>query len=110
MGWGAAREASGTRWMPPFLAQLLVDDYDVVRFIAYRSLRTLPGFANLEYDFVGPDEGINTAVREVIRLWNERETSPQNEAVLVDSEGAFRQDLFLDLLNAQDKRPLRLNE
>ena len=55
MGWAPAQEASGTDWMAPYLAQLLDDPYDAVRFIAGRSLRTLPGFEAFEYDFVaGP--------------------------------------------------------
>ena len=31
--------------MAPYLAQLLDDPYDAVRFIAIRSLKSLPGFA-----------------------------------------------------------------
>ena len=51
MGWKPAQAASGTDWMLPHLAQLLDDPYDAVRFIAGRSLRTLPEFRSFEYDF-----------------------------------------------------------
>src|SRR5262249_104019 len=33
MGWGPAQQASGTGWMPPYLALLLTDSYDAVRYI-----------------------------------------------------------------------------
>ena len=51
MGWQPAQETSDTSWMVPHLAELLNDPYDAVRYIAYRSLRSLPQFANFEYDF-----------------------------------------------------------
>lgn len=44
MGWTAAREASGSGWMTPYLALLTKDSYDAVRHIASRSLATLPPF------------------------------------------------------------------
>ena len=56
MGWEPAQEASGTEWMAPYLAELLTDPYDVVRFNGHRSLASLPGFRGLDYDYdyVGP--------------------------------------------------------
>ena len=51
-GWEAAREISGTRWMAPYLAELLDDSYEVVRFIGYHALKELPAFEDFEYDFV----------------------------------------------------------
>ena len=44
MGWDAAQQASGTGWMTPYLALLQKDSYDAVRYIAARSLKTLPEF------------------------------------------------------------------
>src|SRR5262249_27173950 len=54
MGWAPAREASGSTWMAPFLAQLLDDPYAAVRYNAGRSLRRMSGLADLAYDYVGP--------------------------------------------------------
>ena len=54
MGWAEAQEASGTDWMAPYLSALLLDPYGAVRFIAARSLRTLPAHADLRYDFAAP--------------------------------------------------------
>src|SRR5262249_132456 len=49
-GWSPAQQTAGTSWMVPFLAGLLDDPYPVVRFNAGRSLRSLPEFADLQYD------------------------------------------------------------
>ena len=51
-GWKPAQQASQTHWMAPFLAELLNDPYSAVRFIAGRSLESLPGFEKLGYDYV----------------------------------------------------------
>ncbi|HJZ88447.1 MAG TPA: multiheme c-type cytochrome [Polyangia bacterium] len=53
MGWSDALLASGSDWEAPLLAQRLDDPYAAVRYLAYRSLRRLPGFAAFSYDFVG---------------------------------------------------------
>ena len=54
--WPAAREASGSAWMAPMLIPLLDDPYAAVRFNAWRSLRSLPGYEGLAYDYVAPAE------------------------------------------------------
>lgn len=50
----AAQAASGRDWLAPLLAERLDDSYAAVRFVAARSLRTLPGFGALDYDYVAP--------------------------------------------------------
>ena len=52
-GWPDAHEASGTHWLAPHLAHLLEDPYGVVRYVAARSLRTLPGAERLDFDYLG---------------------------------------------------------
>ena len=56
MAWPPAQQASGTDWMAPHLAQLLDDPYDAVRFVAARSMRTLPGFSGFTFDFIAPSQ------------------------------------------------------
>lgn len=53
-GWKPAQEASGTDWMPTALAELLVDEYSAVRFIAGRSFRSIPGGPADTFDFLAP--------------------------------------------------------
>ena len=70
MGWGPAQHASGTDWMAPHLAQLLDDPYDAVRFIAGRSLRTLPEFSSFDYDFAAPVDRRRDAQRRVMTTFS----------------------------------------
>ena len=112
MGWVPAQEASGTSWMVPHLGEALGDRYDAVRFIAARSLRSLPGYASLEYDFVAPEqERVNTAVR-VLRAWRASPASRQRREpeLLVDADGALRVDAMRRLFDQRDLRRLFLRE
>ena len=112
MGWGPAREASGTTWMTPHLGEALGDPYDAVRFVAARSLRSLPGRANLDYDFTGPrQDRIDAAVR-VLREWRASPAARlrREPELLVDERGELRIAAMRRLFDARDRRPLFLRE
>ena len=53
-GSAEAQQASGKGWQAVPLSLLLDDPYSAVRFVAYRSLRSLPGFSEFSYDFLAP--------------------------------------------------------
>ena len=113
LGWEAARKASGSEWMAPFLAQLLEDPYDAVRFIAYRSLRTLPHFRDFDYDFVGEADKRSAAREQALGMWlRTRQISAVSKRteVLIDADGNLRQELLYDLLKRRDDRPVSLGE
>ncbi len=112
MGWQAAREASGTDWMPAYLAQLLADPYDAVRFIAGRSLRTIPGVDSVDYDaFAEPPRRAEVA-RRVFEEWEARanRVDRTNEELLIDSRGALRRNEISRLLQERNNRPVVLKE
>jgi hypothetical protein len=67
MGWSTAQTASGMGWQARYLAPMLNDDYDAIRFIAERSLRSLPDFANIHYDFLSEPESRRRVVAKVLR-------------------------------------------
>ena len=54
MGWEPAREVSGSDWLAKPLIDLLLDEYDAVRFIAERSLRKDARYQGIPYDFMDP--------------------------------------------------------
>ncbi|MFV8755561.1 multiheme c-type cytochrome [Nannocystaceae bacterium ST9] len=56
-GWAPAQAASGRDWMAPLLVRALTDDYAAVRWIALRSLRSLPGYAQLDWAHAGATAG-----------------------------------------------------
>jgi len=55
MGWTNAVETSGKDWLASCLAYALTDAYAVVRYVGQRSLKRLPGFEALAYDYVAPE-------------------------------------------------------
>ena len=112
MGWQPAQQTSGVGWMGPYLAELLEDPYDAVRLISSRSLRTLPGFADFDYDFVAPPRQQFADAVKALTLWrraprvNER-TAP---ALLISSDGNLNMDVVRRLLRQRDARPVLLRE
>ena len=91
LGWPAAQAASARDWMAPLLIELLGDEYAAVRYVAYRSLRTLPGFEGFAYDYVAPEEARFARQREARERWSRMrvgDTSRRAE-LLFDGDGRF---------------------
>ena len=112
-GWEDAHKASGSHWQAPYLAQLLEDRYDAVRFIAYRSLRRLPGFQDFEYDFVGPLDHRATARQRALQVWAGSQKSldpPFASSVLIDSQRHVLETEFQRLWKQRDDRPMEIVE
>jgi hypothetical protein len=112
MGWEAAQEASGRQWMPPFLAELLVDPYAAVRFTAARSLTRLPGFADLAYDYVGDAAQLAASREAVLACWRSAaRTDPASAGrLLFGPDGAPRQERVRELIAKRDDRAVWLVE
>jgi len=112
-GWKPAQQASGVSWMPPMLGQLLNDPYEAVRLLASRSLRGLPGFEELKYDFLSPPNVQEQMVSKTTNLWRStissaiRRTDPE---LLLNPEGDIRFDLLDRLKRARDGRRMFLRE
>ena len=113
MGWQPAQRVSGTTWMPFYLAQLLDDPYDAVRFVAYRTLRTLPGFDRFQYDFVAPPRQRFDAQLKTIDLWRrnwDRGGRRDDQQLLFNSDGTPMGDVVKRLLRDRDHRRVLLRE
>ena len=116
MGWQSAQQASGSDWMGIYLAHLLKDRYDAVRFIAYRSLRSLPGFEDFTYDHLEAADLRSAASQRAIKIWRqliESSGREADEAILIrasESKSMFRQNVFDRLAGQRDDRPLFLFE
>jgi hypothetical protein len=108
-GWDDALEISGTDWLAPYLAQLLQDPYVAVRFIAERSLRSLDGYGDLCYDFLGDTRHIESARKQVLEKWMVTGARPEG-AVLIDQSGALMQEQIEGLLRSRNDRPITLVE
>ena len=114
LGWGPAHEASGDDWQAVFLAQLLLDPYDAVRYVAQRSLRQLPGFADLEYDFVAPAEQRAAVGRRIAKKAQRRERAArpvaERTALLQQPDGKVDRDELVRWLRRRDDRQVILGE
>jgi len=112
MGWPAAKEASGQDWMAPYLAQLLQDPYAVVRYIAHRSLKRLPGYGQFEYDYVGPEEERQQRQRQAFEIWNGQAKRLTNDpsALLIEASGRWKTDDVARLLRQRNDRRMELLE
>lgn len=109
-GWEDGLKASGSHWQAPYLAQLLEDRYDAVRFIAHRSLRRLPGFEGFEYDFVGPQNDRAAARQRALQVWAGARKSLPSPSVLIDSRGHLLEAEFQRLWKQRDDRPIAIVE
>lgn len=112
MGWAPAQQASGTAWLPPFLSALLDDPYHPVRYVAGRSLRSLPGYEGIEYDFVAPSAVRLAAVQRILDIW--RRTRPASlryeSQLLFEPGGGFQIDVLNRIAAERDDRRIDLRE
>lgn len=115
MGWEPAQRASGSGWLPPYLARTLADPYDAVRYVGYRSLRSLPGQADLEYDYVGPQEQRVAAAAGVVSAWERTAEAGLDPAhrtpqLLIDPAGHLDHAQVWQLWAERDRRKVMLEE
>jgi len=103
-GQPAAQRASGTDWMAPYVGLLLNDSYDAVRYIAARSLKTLPGYESFAFDFVGPPNERAANQRRALGLWRDMRARagarPGEPRLLFNADGSFIADR-IDRLSSQ---------
>ncbi|MBI3491911.1 MAG: ammonia-forming cytochrome c nitrite reductase subunit c552, partial [Acidobacteria bacterium] len=113
MGWRSAQEASGTAWLAPFLALLLDDSYDAVRFIAGRSLGTLPGFESFGFDFVAPPQRRAAQRVRALEIWRDTRTRADRDAdpaLLFNPDGTFNAAVIDRLRRERDNRRVTYRE
>lgn len=119
-GWSEAIQAAGHDWLAPYLAELLVDPYSVVRYIAQRSLRRLPGFAQFDYDYLGPVEQREQARQRAHQFWDQQRASrasapattnkPGRSAVFIRPDGSLDEPPFRAQLRLRNDRKMELLE
>jgi hypothetical protein len=113
MGWAPAQKISGTNWMPPYLALLLDDPYDAVRFIAYRSLRSLPEYGSFTFDFVAAPPQRAALRRRALEIWRDtrsRQGRRADPALLFAPDGTFIEATLNRLTSQRNDRPVLWRE
>jgi hypothetical protein len=114
LGWKPALAASGDGWEAPLLAELLVDPYAAVRFVAGRSLHALSGYEAIPYDFLAPPEERARARAVVLDRFAQRGPGPSSReartAMGLTAEGASDTRLRNALLAERDTRAITIAE
>ena len=113
MGWPEAQEISGTEWIAPQLAVLLKDPYDAVRYIANRSLTSLPGYEQWSFDFLTSPQKREEASDRAIAIWESLPESDQagpRASVLRDAGGHLEAEVQQRLLKRRSDREVYLRE
>jgi hypothetical protein len=113
MGWAPAQQASGRDWLYPFLIATLNDPYAAVRFDAWKSLRTLPGFTHFEFDYTAGDAQRKAGAAAAFEQWwgQVRRTEAHfPAATILEANGRFRPDDFQRLLSQRDDSTVFLAE
>ena len=113
VGWKPAQEVSGSDWLAPFVARLIDDPYGVVRYVAGRSLKSLPKFERFDFDFLAPPEELAAASKTVVRDWQRQQNKPPSRTgpqVLIGSDGKVAEPAVQWLLKYRDNRPVTIKE
>lgn len=113
MGWAPAQAAAGRDWFAPYLAITLNDPYAAVRYAAWKSLQTLPGFEAFAFDYVADDASTFDAANRAYRIALDafRQTPrPFPAATLLDGLGRFEPATYQRLLDTRDNRRIYLVE
>ena len=113
MGLPDAQRAAGRDWMYPYLIFQLNDPYSAVRFGAWKSLQSLPGFADYAFDYTIDDAAQKEAQALAYRKWwfevRKTDSSYRFETVL-EPTGMFQQATFDRLLDTRDKKKITIVE
>ena len=113
MGWESAQKVAGRDWLYPYLIYTLTDSYAAVRFDAWKSLRTLPGFSDFSFIYTAPDQTLGEAATRAYEKWL-REVRNVNavyrQETAIDSDGRIHRDVFQRLRSARDEKPIFLAE
>jgi len=113
MGWKPAQEISGRDWLYVYLIYGLTDRYPAVRFDAWKSLRTLPGFEDFAFKYTDNEETLSRAAASALDHWS-REVRGPNAIIPaetgLDSQGRPYRELFMRLRNERDEKNIILAE
>jgi len=112
MAWPPAQEVAGTEWMAPYLAQLLEDPYDAVRFTAIRSLKSLPGFAAAPLEVVATPGARRQSQLQVMSTWDRIRPRPARTSpeLLMTPNGDVDIPRVLAMLRQRNNRLMLLRE
>ena len=102
-------QTAGTAWQTPLLARLLGDSYSAIRFIAWQSLKALPGTGDLKYNFVAPEAERARVAGEVTRAWRADDRTTAGPLPR-KSDGSLDWEWLEELWERRDRRTVEIPE
>jgi hypothetical protein len=109
-GWAPAQQASGNDWIAAFVAPLLADPYAVVRIVAGRSIRTLPGFAEFPLEDTADPERLAWTARRAWDVWGARGGTPRRDPALLTERGGLDGPAVTGMLARRQDPPVGVVE
>ena len=113
MGWEPAQKISGRDWLYPYLIYSMTDSYAAVRFDAWKSLQTLPGFSDFSFTYTANERSLSETASHAYEKWLRQvrtSVSLFSSESALDAEGRFQQDIFQNLRSERDEKPILLAE
>ncbi len=114
MGWPDAQAVSGTQWQLPYLISMLDDDYDAIRLIARKTMKTLPGWDDFQLDVVTSTDSADrqkAALAAFDRWMKETATTRKDQPeLLIKKTTGFEVNRLNELLRQRDNKPMQLSE
>jgi len=113
MGWESAQQTAGRDWLYPYLIYSLNDPYAAVRFDAWKSLQTLPGFSDFSFTYTAADDYLRGMSARAYEKWLREVRDPgltYRPETALDSDGRFQQNTFQRLRGERDNKPIILAE
>jgi hypothetical protein len=113
MAWEPAQKIAGRDWFYPYLIYSMTDPYAAVRFDAWKSLQTLPGFSDFPFIYTSDDHSLRETAARAFEKWL-RKVCPPNAIfppeTALDSDGRFQKNVFRRLRSERDDKPILLAE
>ena len=113
MGWAPAQLAAGRDWLYPYLFTAMSDPYAAVRYVAWQSLKSLPGFGNHKFTYTDEGPTLAAAVDAAYRQWRDGVRAPVGNypgGSLLLPDGKFSISEFRRLLEQRNQRQVFLAE
>ncbi len=98
-------ELSGTQWRARLLLDSLDDPYEANRYLAYRAILKMPGFADFLFDYIAPQSERSIQIQDARQRWFNQETDAQRSRLkaLLGGETNSNVDELIERLRI--KRP-----
>ena len=111
MAWhlGAPDSATGTTWVPVYLAWSVDDPYVAVRSIVHERVRTLEGYQDLDWDPTASPNELGVVREAILARWRKRNPGLDRPDVWIDA-GVPRAEKIERWRMLRDETPVSVNE